>query len=58
MSDRHHAGIRAEHIVTGLERMPIGFCILVEFNGTQRKTKNKPVRVSDNDTEWDDIIVL
>lgn len=38
--------------------MPIGFYVLVEFDGTQKQTQNKPERVSDSVTEWDDVIVL
>ena len=56
-SDDHNAGIRAENVSAGLRRMPVGFSVLVEFDGTQRKTKNQRVWISDQFTEWDDDVI-
>ena len=38
--------------------MPVGFCVLVEFDGTKWRTENKPVRLHDSTVEWDDEIQL
>ena len=56
--DNHLAGIRAEDVVAGLKRMPVGFYILVRFDDTKLRTENKPVRLHDRIVEWDDRIQL
>jgi hypothetical protein len=56
-SDDHYAGIRAENVAAGLRRMPVAFSVLVEFDDTQRKTKNKRVWINDQFTEWDDDVI-
>ena len=38
--------------------MPVGFYVLVEFDGTKRTTENKPVRLQNSTVEWDDRIQL
>jgi hypothetical protein len=38
--------------------MPVGFYVLVQFHGIQRRTENKSVRLHDNIVEWDDRIQL
>ena len=56
--DNHLAGIRAEDVVAGFKRMPVGFYVLVEFDSTKRRTENKPVRLHDSNVDWDDRIRL
>ena len=51
-------GVRAEDVVTGLNRMPIGFYVVVQFDGTKRRTINRPVRLHDIIVEWDDKIQM
>jgi hypothetical protein len=38
--------------------MPVGFYVLVQFDGTKRRTENKPVCLHDDVVEWDDRIQL
>ena len=38
--------------------MPVGFNILVQFDGSKHRTQNKPVRLHDSIVEWDDRIQL
>ena len=54
----HLAGIRAEDVVAGFKRMPVGFYVLVHYDRTIRRTENKPVRLHDSIVEWDDTIQL
>lgn len=49
--------IRAQNISSGLKRIPIGFYVKVQFNGTQRRTQNKSIRLNDS-IEWEDEILL
>ena len=56
--DNSLAGIRAEDVVAGFKRMPVGFYALVQFDGTKRRTENKPLRLHDSIVEWDDVIQL
>ena len=51
-------GIRAQNIHSGLKRIPAGFYVLVQFDGTQRRTQNKSIRLSDSGIEWEDEILL
>jgi len=50
--------IRAEDVTAGFKRMPVGLYVLVQFDGTKRRTENKPVRLHDSIVEWDDRIQL
>ncbi|KAG6379358.1 hypothetical protein JVT61DRAFT_11821 [Boletus reticuloceps] len=50
--------IRAEDIVAGFRRMPVGFYVVVQFNGTKRRTENKTVRLHESMVEWDEKIQL
>lgn len=56
--DNHLAGIRAEDVVAGFRRIPVGFYILIQFDGAKRRTENKPVRFHDSVVEWDDMVQL
>jgi hypothetical protein len=38
--------------------MPVGFYVLVQFDGTKRRTENKPVRLHDSNVDWDARIQL
>ncbi|KAF8553280.1 hypothetical protein OG21DRAFT_1267504 [Imleria badia] len=38
--------------------MPVGFHVLVQLDGTKRRTENKPVYLHDDVVEWDDGIQL
>ncbi|KAF8415204.1 hypothetical protein L210DRAFT_103217 [Boletus edulis BED1] len=38
--------------------MPVGFYVLVQFDGTKRRTRNKLVRLYDNIVEWNERIHL
>ena len=51
-------GIRAQNIHSGLNRIPAGFYVLVQFDGSQRRTQNKSIRLSDSGIEWEDEILL
>ena len=51
-------GIRAQNIHFGLKRIPAGFYVLVQFDGAQRRTQNKSIRLSDSGIEWEDEILL
>ena len=51
-------GIRAQNIHSGLNRIPAGFYVLVQFDGAQRRTQNKSIRLSDSGVEWEDEILL
>ena len=56
----HHkclAGIRVDHITVGLEHSPAEGYVLVEFDGTKRRTGNKPVGL-EKATEWNELIPL
>ncbi|KAI6017268.1 hypothetical protein PISMIDRAFT_679577 [Pisolithus microcarpus 441] len=50
--------IRAQNIPSGLKRIPVGFYVLVQFDGYQRRTQNKPMRLNDSGIEWEDEIPL
>ncbi|KAI6012902.1 hypothetical protein BKA83DRAFT_2489105 [Pisolithus microcarpus] len=50
--------IRAQHIHSGFKRMPVGFYVLVQTDGDQRRTQNKSVRLNDSSIEWEDVILL
>ncbi|KAI5989885.1 hypothetical protein EDD15DRAFT_2282414 [Pisolithus albus] len=50
--------IRARNIHSGLKRIPAGFCVLVQFDGDQRRTQNKSMRLNDSGIEWEDEIPL
>jgi hypothetical protein len=56
--DNRLAGIRAQNILSGLKRIPVGFYVLVQFDGAQRRTQNKSIRSNDNGIEWEDEILL
>ncbi|KIJ58359.1 hypothetical protein HYDPIDRAFT_141567 [Hydnomerulius pinastri MD-312] len=50
--------IRAQNIPSGLKRIPVGFYVLVQFDGAQRRTQNKSVRLNDSGIAWEDEILL
>ncbi|KAF8549076.1 hypothetical protein OG21DRAFT_640744 [Imleria badia] len=50
--------IRAEEVAAGFRRMPVGFYVLVQFDGTKWRTENKPVYLHNDVVEWDDRIHL
>ncbi|KAN0087968.1 hypothetical protein V8E55_006589 [Tylopilus felleus] len=50
--------IRAQNIHFGLKRIPAGFYVLVQFDGAQRRTQNKSIRLSGSGIEWEDEILL
>ncbi|KAH0836404.1 hypothetical protein J3R83DRAFT_8004 [Lanmaoa asiatica] len=51
--------IRAENVAVGLGRIPIGFYVQFDFDGsTPRRTKIKPVPVCDSVIQWDDPIQM
>ncbi|KAI6101854.1 hypothetical protein F5141DRAFT_1204630 [Pisolithus sp. B1] len=50
--------IRARNILSGLKRIPVGFYVSVQFDGDQRRTQNKSMRLNDSGIEWDDEIPL
>ncbi|KAF8549065.1 hypothetical protein OG21DRAFT_1488841 [Imleria badia] len=50
--------VRAEDVTAGFRRMPIGFYVLVQFDGTRRRTENKPVHLYNSVVEWDHRIQL
>ena len=57
-SDYHLAGMRAEDVAAGFSRMPVGFYIVIQFDGNKWRTVNKSVRLHDSILEWDDRIQL
>ena len=50
--------MRAENAVSYLRRMPVGFYILIQFDGTKRKSKTKAVLFRETIIEWEDEIIL
>lgn len=50
--------IRAQYIFSGLKRIPIGFYVLVRFDGHQRRTQTKSIQLHGSSIEWEDNIVL
>ncbi|KAG6369853.1 hypothetical protein JVT61DRAFT_13413 [Boletus reticuloceps] len=50
--------IRAEDIVAGFRGMPVGFYVVVQFDGTKRRTENKPICLHESIVEWDEKIQL
>lgn len=38
--------------------MPVGFYVVVQFDGTKRRTKNKQARLHGGAVEWDDKIQM
>ncbi|KAI9454959.1 hypothetical protein HD554DRAFT_301681 [Boletus coccyginus] len=50
--------VRAQNITSGLKRIPAGFYVLIQFNGSQRRTQNKSIRLNDSGLEWEDKILL
>ncbi|KAI6097045.1 hypothetical protein F5141DRAFT_1150702 [Pisolithus sp. B1] len=50
--------IRAQHILSGFKRLPVGFYVLVQFGVNQQRTKNKSIPLNDMDIVWEDEILL
>ncbi|KAI6104037.1 hypothetical protein EDD16DRAFT_1638819 [Pisolithus croceorrhizus] len=50
--------IRAQNIPSGVKRIPVGFYVLVKFDGYQRRTQNKSMRLNDSGIQWEDEILL
>ncbi|KAG6371696.1 hypothetical protein JVT61DRAFT_9037 [Boletus reticuloceps] len=50
--------IRAQNILFGRKRFPIGFYVSVQVGGTRQRTQNKSIRLNDSDIEWEDVIFL
>ncbi|KAI6039499.1 hypothetical protein EDC04DRAFT_2684780 [Pisolithus marmoratus] len=53
-----HPGIRAQNIPSGVRRIPAGFYVVIQFDGKQRRTQNKPIRMNESNIEWEDKILL
>lgn len=51
------ADIRADHITVGLGQAPTECYVLVQFDGTKRRSKSKPVGL-EKATEWKEVILL
>ena len=59
LQNRHKslADIRVDHITVGLEQVPAECYVLVQFDGTKRRTGNKPVAL-EKAAEWKELIPL
>jgi hypothetical protein len=52
------ADIRADHILTvGLGHVPTECYVLIQIDGTKRRTRSKPVGLEEA-TEWNELIPL
>ena len=58
MDDNRLADMRAENVIVGLERVPVGFYVRVDVADCHRRTKNKSMLVYDHVIQWDDVIHL
>ncbi|KIO03778.1 hypothetical protein M404DRAFT_606963 [Pisolithus tinctorius Marx 270] len=50
--------IRAQDIAFPLNRVPVGFYVLVQVGGDQRRTQIKSIRLNDSSIKWEDEILL
>ena len=50
--------MRVENAVGCLRRMPVGFYVLIQFDGTKRRSKTKAALFSESVIEWEDDIIL
>lgn len=50
--------IRAQNILSGFERLPAGFYVLVQFGVIQQRTRNRSIGFNVSTIEWEDKIVL
>jgi len=56
--DDLYQAIRATDLTLGLRRIPVGFYVTVQVNGTKWQTANKLVHVDLDVAEWDEQLVL
>jgi hypothetical protein len=53
-----YEAIRATDVSLGLRRIPVGFQVTVEVDGSRWQTTNTPVHVDVDIVEWNELIVL
>lgn len=57
IANRRLTDIRADHITVGIRQHPTKCYVLVQFDGTKRRTRNKPIGL-EKATEWKELIPL
>jgi hypothetical protein len=50
--------MRVENAVSYLRRMPVGFYVLIQFDGTKRRSQTKTALFCESVIEWEDEIIL